>query len=62
MITSWLATAIRLTITDDTSTGTIARCVLMPGGQHGELLVVPLHPGDGEDRRHHADHAAERSK
>ena len=27
---SWLATASRLTKTDDTSTGTIARCVLMP--------------------------------
>ena len=27
--------------------------------QHGEMLIVPLHPGDGEDRRHHADHAAQ---
>ncbi len=29
------------------------------GGQHGELLVVPLHPGYREDRRHHPDHTAE---
>ena len=29
-----------------------------PGGQNGELFIVALHPGHGEDRRHHADHAA----
>ena len=29
------------------------------GRQHRQVLVVPLHPGDGEDGRHHADHAAE---
>ena len=29
-----------------------------PGRQDRQVLVVPLHPGHREDRRHHADHTA----
>ena len=56
---SWLITTRPLTISDPRPDRADDPMGADPGGQHRQELVVPLHPGDREDRRHHADDAAE---
>ena len=59
MINSWFSTARPLTSTAEIEHRPDHPLGADPGGEHRQQLVVLLHPGDGEDRRHHADHAAE---
>ena len=59
MMISWLTTESMLTITEQKMHRPDGPMRADAGGQHRQELVVLLHPGDGEDRRHHADHAAE---
>ena len=62
MIHSWFATAKKLTMQAEMRIGRMIRFVPIPGGEHRQQFVVLLHPGRGEDGRHHGDHAAEQVK